>query len=429
MIARALYTAVLHVLLPLIMLRLAWRARRQPGYLQQVGERFGVYGAPPAGPCIWVHAVSVGETRAAEPLIRALLNHYPTHHIVLTHMTVTGRATSAQLFGHTHPRLTRAYLPYDFPWAVSRFLRWARPQLGVVMETELWPNLFAACRRAGVPLMLANARLSEKSARGYRRIAPLARGCLRALDLVAAQTEADRARLIALGATTVQTLGNLKFDITPPAAQLALGAEWRQRIHDTLGPRPVLLAASTRDNEEDAILDAFVSAGRPGVLLLVPRHPERCDAVAAQAGVRGLHLARRSQPETWQPDTDVILGDSLGEMFAYYRAADLAFVGGSLAPLGGQNLIEACAVGVPVLVGPHTFNFDQVTREAIAAGAARRIEDARQLIEVAQAFWNDPPRCNAMGQAGRAFADQHRGATARLMQQVAARLGAPALKD
>lgn len=414
MIARFFYTLALHLLLPLIGVRLVLRARRQRGYLDHVAERFGCFALRIEQPLIWVHAVSVGETRAAEPLIRQLLVRYPAHHILLTHMTVTGRATSGELFSN-EPRVHRAYLPYDYPWAVGAFLRHFKPALAIVMETELWPNLFAACARVSIPLLLVNARLSEKSARGYRRIAPLARHALRQISLIAAQTEDDAARLKSLGARHVEVLGNLKFDITPPADKLALGAQLREQI----GARPVLLAASTREGEEGPILDAFATLPNDVLLLIVPRHPERFAQVAEEIAARGFAFQRRSDHAPINPATRVLLGDSMGEMFAWYAAADVAFIGGSLLPLGGQNLIEACAVGTPVLVGPHTFNFDQVTRDAIACGAAARVQDAGELMARAHELLQQADTRAAMSSCGRAFANTHRGATTRVLDAAA----------
>jgi len=278
----------------------------------------------------------------------------------------------------------------------------------------LWPNLFAAASRRGVPLILANARLSEKSARGYRRIAPLVRQALGQLRLVAAQTDQDATRLKALGATRVAVLGNLKFDIAPPAPMLALGAALKARI----GERPVLLAASTREGEEALILDAAHHLPPEVLLVVVPRHPERFDEVASALTARGLAFQRRSHEGPIDVRTRVLLGDSMGEMFAYYAAADMAFIGGSLAPLGGQNLIEACAVGTPVLVGPHTFNFEEAAREAIQAGAAERVATAQALIQRATELLSSPHALARMSEAGRHFADTHRGATGRLLDEI-----------
>ncbi|NTV10456.1 MAG: 3-deoxy-D-manno-octulosonic acid transferase, partial [Zoogloea sp.] len=363
-LARLLYSAAWHLAAPLVLARLAWRARRQPAYLQNTGERLGLYAHRPDGPVIWLHAVSVGETRAAEPLVRALLARHPGHSLVLTHMTPTGRATGLALFASLHPRVTSVYLPYDVRWAVRRFLRHFRPAFGILMETELWPNLVATCRQQGVPLAMVNARLSSRSARGYARAGGLAREAFGGLAVVGAQTEADAERLRSLGARSVSVTGNMKFDITPPERLIALGAQFRAGF----GGRPVLLAASTREGEEVELLAAFARLAAPEVLLvLVPRHPQRFDDVALLAAQQGLAPQRRSADEMLRADTRVWLGDSMGEMFAYYAAADAALIGGSWQPLGGQNLIEACAVGCPVIVGPHTFNFSAATTPASMA--------------------------------------------------------------
>lgn len=404
--SRLLYSLVFVLALPLILARLAWRARRQPGYLCHLRERFGLSRARPGAPVIWVHAVSVGETRAAQPLIDLLLAQYPDHQILLTHMTPTGRDTGAQLYGG---KVVQCYLPYDLPPACHAFLSRWRPRVGVLLETELWPNLVAAAKARGVPLVLANARLSEKSARGYRRFAPLFAPAFASLTAVGAQSEDDAARLRSAGARRVSTLGNLKFDIAPPAGRDALAAPLRALI----GARPVLLLASTRDEEEAMLLDAFIALpARPAGLLLVvvPRHPQRFDAVAALIEKRGLRNARRSRDEVVGSEVECLLGDSMGEMFAYYAAADVAIIGGSWLPLGGQNLIEACAVGTPPIVGPHTFNFAEASERAIACGAALRAEDAPQAMRLALELLHDGPRRAAMGAAAETFAGAHRGA-------------------
>jgi 3-deoxy-D-manno-octulosonic-acid transferase len=421
MLAQPLYTLLWHAALPLVLARLAWRARRQPAYLAHLAERFGRPTGQRSGPVIWVHAVSVGETRAAAGLVRTLLSRYPRHRILLTHMTPTGRDTGAELFG-AEARVLRAYLPYDLPWAATAFLARVRPDLGLIMETEVWPNLFAACARAGIPLALVNARLSARSARGYRRIGRLARQALGRLRLVAAQTREDAQRLAALGARQVQVTGNIKFDASPPPAQLALGDDFR----GLAGGRRVLLAASTREGEEALLLDAFAGRAGPEVLLvLVPRHPQRFDAVAQLVQARDLPLQRRSEGTPLRPQTRVWLGDSMGEMFAYYRAADVALIGGSWLPYGGQNLIEACAVGCPVVVGPHTFNFAQVAEEACALGAAVREADAAAGVAAALQLLEDAPRRQAMGRAGRGFVADHQGATARTLALIAELLPPP----
>lgn len=416
MILRFLYTALWYLATPLIGLRLAWRARRQPEYLQHVGERFGRYPGSMAGPLIWLHAVSVGETRASAPLVHALLDAHPDCSLLLTHMTPTGRATAAEIFGELAPRVQSVYLPYDFPWAVARFLRHFRPRIGVLMETELWPNLVEGCRRTGTPLAMVNARLSERSARGYRRAGGLARDAFAHLSAIGAQTEADGRRMSALGARLLQVTGNIKFDITPPEALLTLGNEFRNRI----GPRQTLLAASTREGEEGPLLEAFARHCPPEVLLvLVPRHPQRFDEVARLVSRSGLKLQRRSADTPVMADTRVWLGDSMGEMYAYYAAADTALIGGSWEKLGGQNPIEASAVGCPVVVGPHTFNFKVVCEQAIEAGAAQRADNLEHGLSLALEIIDNPVRRKAMGAAGRNFARSHRGATARTVALLA----------
>ncbi|NMG16167.1 lipid IV(A) 3-deoxy-D-manno-octulosonic acid transferase [Aromatoleum bremense] len=411
MLARLLYTLLWIFALPVVLLRLLWRARRQPEYLRHVGERFGRYRVAAPAPVFWIHAVSVGETRAAEPLVRALLARWPDRSVVLTHMTPTGRATSKALFGDD-PRVLRVYLPYDLGFLSTRFLRRFRPQVGLIMETELWPNLLAACRRRQVPVLLANARLSERSAARYARWPALTGLTLGALSAIAAQTDADARRLAALGGGRVDVTGNIKFDIAPPESLLRLSDTFRARF----GGRPVILAASTREGEEAPILDAFVARAPDDALLaLVPRHPQRFDEVAGLVRARGLSLQRRSDDTPVGPNTRVWLGDSMGEMFAYYAAADVALLGGSWLAFGGQNLIEACAVGTPVVLGPHTFNFALVADQAVEAGAALRADDPGAGMAAALALLRDPSRRQAIGAAGRGFAAAHRGATERTM--------------
>ena len=420
---RRLYTFGLWLAAPLVLARLALRARRQPEYLEHLAERFGRYPTrqqpAPAGRCgplYWLHAVSVGETQAARPVVEALRARRPDARFLLTHMTPTGRTTARELFGDT---VQSVYLPYDFPFAVRRFLARFRPDVGVVMETELWPNLVSACQRAGVPLFLVNARLSERSAARYRRFPGLTEAALQGLSGILAQTEADAARLRALGAPAVTVTGNVKFDALPAPALVELGLRWRAGWQG----RPAWIAASTREGEEPLVLEALRALRVPGTLLvLVPRHPQRFDEVARMLDAAGLRHVRRSAPGALEAladrSIDVLLGDSMGEMAAYYAACDLAFVGGSLLPLGGQNLIEPCALGRPVLVGPHTFNFREVAEQAIAAGAARRVEDAASLARAVESLLGDPALREAMGEAGAAFARSPRGATARTIERL-----------
>jgi 3-deoxy-D-manno-octulosonic-acid transferase len=401
------YTVLAVLLLPWALLHLVSRSRRQPEYLKHWGERFGFYPAQPTQPVVWIHAVSVGETRAAQPLLVALRHRFPEHRIVFSHMTPTGRETSAALFGDT---VDRIYLPYDTPWAVARFLAHFQPTLGLIMETELWPNLVTACRLRDIPLLLVNARLSERSARRYARVPALSRHVLRELAGIAAQGEDDARRLRELGAPEVAVLGNMKFDITPPPAQLELGTELRAAI----GGRSMFLCASTREGEEALILDAW-PRDTDVLLVIVPRHPQRFDEVAALIATKGFALQRRSVHAHPDAATQVWLGDSMGELFAWYAAADVAFIGGSLLNYGSQNLIEPCSVGTPVLIGPSTFNFAEAAREALAAQAARQVGNATELVSTALTLIGDPKSRTTMADFGRAFAERHRGATARTM--------------
>lgn len=382
-----------------------------------MAERFGFYRmARSVQPVLWVHAVSVGETRAAEPLIDALLQGYPQHTILLTHMTPTGRATGKALFGKHGPRLLQCYLPYDTGWMVGRFLKHFQPRICILMETEVWPNVMAQCVHHRVPVALVNARLSERSLAKAQRMSALMTDAARAMACVAAQTDADAARLRSLGAPNVHVTGSIKFDVTPPDTMLHAGAAMRAQI----GTRPVLVCASTREGEEALILDALrtVDIGQT-LIVIVPRHPQRFDDVARLVEERGFLLQRRSAmgmaTAPVSSDVRVLLGDSMGEMFAYYAACDIAFIGGSLLPLGGQNLIEPCAVGKPVLIGPHTFNFAAVTDDAIAAGAALRVPDAAAMLAQALRVLGDQRERLTMGDSALAFSRQHRGATARTL--------------
>jgi len=410
--ARLAYSTIVRALLPAAVVRLLWRGRRESGYRTHVTERFGRYAQPrPAEPLVWIHAVSVGETRAAEPLVRALLARDPACRVLLTHMTPTGRRTGEALFGD---KVMRAYLPYDAPGAVGRFLDHYRPLAGMVLETEIWPNLVHGCKVRGIPLYLVNARLSDKSLRGYLRVAAFVRETFGAFTAVQAQTAGDAERLRRVGAKNVEVTGNLKFDVTPPAAQLELGGRFRERYHR---PR-VLLAASTREGEEALLVDVLPRIPDDVLLVLVPRHPQRFDEVAALLASRGIRYERRSENTPLALGTRVLLGDSMGEMFAYYAACDAAFIGGSLLPYGAQNLIEACAVGKPVLIGPHTYNFAEAADRAIDAGAALRVRDAEDLATHAVTLLSDPEKLKEMGARGREFAQAHRGATERVMRML-----------
>lgn len=422
--ARALWSALLRAALPLYRLRLAWRARRESLYGHAVGERFGRYDAavPPARGAVWVHAVSLGETRAAATLIDALRERLPGMRLLLTHGTATGREAGQALLREGD---VQAWLPFDTPGAVRRFLDHFAPCVGVLMETEVWPSLLHAARERAVPMVLANARLSDKSLRQAKRFAPLLRPAVEGFSLVLAQTAADAERLREAGAREPQVCGNLKFDMAPEPAQLERGRAWRASLGG-----PVVLAASTREGEEQALLDAWLAqaaraaAPRP-LLVIVPRHPQRFDEVAALVAQRGLALQRRSafgdSPPADAARADVWLGDSMREMALYYALADVALLGGSFAPLGGQNLIEAAACGCPVVMGPHTFNFAEAAELSLAAGAARRASSIDDGVRQALALAADPAR-DAMGRAATAFAATHRGAAARMAERIAALL-------
>ena len=417
---RLVYTLLWWLLLPVLPLRLWWRGRREPGYRANVGERFGFYrGAAHATGALWIHAVSLGETRAIAPLIERLQREAPARPILLTHMTATGREAGRTLFGD---RVMQAWLPYDVPFAVRRFLEHFRPRAGLLVETELWPNLTAAVARTDVPLLLINARLSERSAQGYRRVALLSRPLLRAIAGIAAQSEADAGRLRDLGAQHVVVTGNLKFDVAVTPAQRHQGAALRALFG---ADRPVLMLASTRDGEEALLLDALARTDAlPAATLIViaPRHPQRFDAVAALLDERRVPYARRSANAPIGASTRVVLGDSLGEMFAYYGACDVAFVAGSLLPLGGQNLIESIAVGAPTLIGPHMFNFAEASEAALAAGAALRIRDADEMFAVAARLLGDRGERERMRENAQTFIAAHRGAIDRLWAWLEPRL-------
>lgn len=436
--SRFLYTCAWYLATPLLLLSLLWRGRRQRGYLSAVGERFGWVrrGAPHGGRLIWVHAVSVGETRAAEPLVRAWLALHPDDRVLLSHMTPTGRETGAQLFRDlvAEGRLSQAWLAWDYPGATRRMIQRVGPDVLVLMETELWPNLLAAARRQRLPVALVNARLSDKSLRKGLRAASLIRPALASLSLVLAQSRSDADRLARLGWAEAPVLGNLKFDIEPPALAVSTGRRWRQALRGALPDRGVVLAASTRDGEEALLLAAWQAervqrgAAAMPLLVLVPRHPQRFDDVADRVQAAGLRVGRRSvllegdaaavSALAGWADGEVLIGDSMGEMFAYYALADVAMIGGSLLPLGGQNLIEACALGVPVLLGPHTFNFAQISEEAIETGAAMRVDDAAGAVCLALGLIGDEPRRRRMGDCGVAFARRHQGATRRTVRHL-----------
>ncbi|WP_280156552.1 lipid IV(A) 3-deoxy-D-manno-octulosonic acid transferase [Piscinibacter sp. XHJ-5] len=414
-LARGGYSAFLGLLKPMYLMRLWWRGRAEPLYRHAVNERLGSYrGEAPSSGWIWVHAVSLGETRAAAALIDALRRQHPHMRLLLTHSTATGREAGAALLRAGDRQV---WLPYDTPGVVNRFFRQFQPSVGVLMETEIWPNLLHAARRHGVTMVLANARLSEKSQRQGQRLRAVLQPAVEQLALVLAQTEADAQRLREAGAPRVVVSGNLKFDMAPDATLLSRGRAWR----DSIG-RPVLLAAVTREGEEAMLLAAWArhrssAAGQP-LLLIVPRHPQRFDEVASLVTAAGLTLVRRSQwtdaPPAHAAAADVWLGDTMGEMPLYYALSHVALLGGSFAPLGGQNLIEAAACGCPVVMGPHTFNFAEAAELSQAAGAALRVTDMEDGVRQALGLIADPSRAAQTASHALAFAAQHRGAANRM---------------
>jgi 3-deoxy-D-manno-octulosonic-acid transferase len=418
-LARVLYGALLRLLTPAYLLRLLWRSRREPEYRRRLGERLGWYRAPVAPALtLWLHAVSLGETRAAAPLVQALRAHRPGLRLLLTCGTATGWQAGQALLrsGDLH-----TWLPFDTPGAVRRFLRHHRPAVGVLMETEIWPNLLHAAAAAGVPIVLANARLSERSLARGERFAALLKPAAQHVGAVLAQTEADAQRLRAFGADPVQVCGNLKFDVAPSPQLVEHGQQWRRLLR-----RPVVLAASSREGEEEPLLAAWqqLPAPRP-LLLLVPRHPQRFEEVALLVLRRGLRLHRRTGwgevPPAAVLGADVWLGDTMGEMPLYYGCADVALLGGSFAPLGGQNLIEAAACGCPVVMGPHTFNFAEAAQWCLDARAGVRVAGIGEGVQRAAALATDPRRGDWVERA-HGFAAAHRGATERMAQRIVALL-------
>ena len=416
-LARLLYTSIWWILLPILPLRLWWRGRREPGYRQYGRERFGFYNIQrPDGMLIWLHAVSLGETRAAAPLVKALRQRYPNDTLLITHMTATGRATATECYGAD---ALIATLPYDYPFAMRRFLQHFKPRFGLILETEIWPNLNHTAAQMGIPLYLVNARLSARSARGYARFAVLIQTALQQYKTIAAQSEEDAARLRTLGAQHVITTGNIKFDIDIPTAQHARATQLRH----WLGDAPLILAASTRAGEESLILEAFQRATLPEgtKLILVPRHPQRFNDVEQQIknyGYTPYLLSNANLEHQIDARANVILGDSMGMLYAWYGAATLALMGGSWLPYGMHNLIEAAEMHCPTLLGPHTFNFATATQDAVAAGAALQAQDTHEAFRLAGTLLTHPAQLNTMKLAAQHFSQAHRGATARIMDQL-----------
>ena len=425
----AAYQLLWHLLLPLAFIRLAWRSRHAFSYLHHIPERLGFgYSKPIAKGVVWIHAVSVGETRAAQPLIEAYLAKGES--ILLTHMTLNGRRTGKQLFGKeiAAGKIRQVYLPYDLCWSVEHFLNTFAPKLGLFMETEAWPTVVFRCADKGLPLFLVNARLSERSARRVNQFGKAGRALFQAFAGILAQTEFDAQRYRSLGVKNIEVVGNLKFDVPLDPALVKQGKGWQENLHAS--QRLMVCAASTRDGEEAIILKAWKDLllnhafeVQP-LLCIVPRHPERFTEVADQIHAAGLKFRRRTE---WQgipkdnADLDVVLGDSMGEMPMYYSAADLVVMGGSLLRFGGQNLIEACAAGCPVLLGEHTYNFQQASIDALDAGAAKRIKgdlllgEPIALMEALKSLLLNPAELAQMASAAKTYSVEHQGATKRII--------------
>jgi 3-deoxy-D-manno-octulosonic-acid transferase len=409
---RLLYGVLTRVAAPAVFAATLVRAAKDPAYRTHLGERFGL-GRRLAMPSIWLHAVSVGEVSAAAALVRALHASHPEVPLVLTTATPTGRAQAATLFGAD---VEVRFLPYDTAGSVRRFLARIRPLAAIIMETELWPNLLHECGRRGVPVLFASARLAARSVPRYRRFGTLFSAGLRNA-WVAAQSTADAERFIALGADSARTrvVGNLKFDMRLGEAVVENGRELRRHY---LGARPVWTAGSTHEGEEDLVLGAHAvleRAVRGALLVLVPRHPQRFEGVAALLERRGLVFDRRGRSETVRPEAQVLLLDTMGELTAFYAASDVAFVGGSLVPVGGHNLLEPAALGVPVITGPHTQNGPEIARLLIEAGGALEVADSTALADAAGRLLADPALRERMGESARSFVEAHRGSLARLL--------------
>ena len=412
-----IYTLILYLALPFIFLRLLWRSRKNPDYRNGWSERLGLCQLQGVEGAIWILAVSVGESQAAEPLVRLLQTEYPSRPILMTTTTPTGAAHVRKLYDDS---VVHCYFPLDYPFAVRGFLGQVRPALLLMMETEIWPNLLVECERREIPTLLANARLSEKSAKSYARFETFTREVFSSIGQIAAQADADANRFIGLGADVnrVAVTGSLKFDLRIPAS-LFEQAESLRRMLGT--ERPVWIAASTREGEEEYILEAFAEVKKQlpnALLMLVPRHPERFDMVAALCQREGFSLIRRSNGGECSAETEVFLGDTMGELSLFLAAADVAFVGGSLVKCGGHNVLEASALGLPVAFGPHMFNFSTISRLLLSEGAAVQVEDAAMLGRTIGHWLQDADERNRVGEAGRLAVERNRGARERLFALV-----------
>lgn len=415
---KLLYTSLLFICLPLIIIRLIWRGFRAPAYWQRWSERFGNSPEIPQGaPLIWIHAVSVGEVEACRPVVKALQVTYPKHRLLITTMTPTGSERVKLLFADS---VFHCYLPYDLPFAISRFIKRNQPVLGIIMETEIWPNLLLRCKQQNIPLVLANARMSDRSTNGYARFPTFIKRVLNSLRFIAAQGQQDRDNFHKLGAdiTDVHAIGNLKYEINLPASLTEQATAMRMMWDNS---RPVLVAASTHEGEEEIILHASrqIRAKHPHLLLiLVPRHPERFDRVTALTHRAGFKTLRRSEQLPCSSEIEVLVVDTMGELPLFYAACDVAFVGGSLIPRGGHNLLEPAALGRAIVTGPHFFNFNEITRQFIQAHAAIQVSGTEDLAETISSLLENPEQRAQMGEAGLKLIATSQGASTRLINLI-----------
>ena len=415
---RFFYSLLVYFLLPFTCIKLIYRGFKQPDYLKHWDERYGFYSASTKKiwgkrKTLWIHAVSVGETKAAIPLIQLFLKKYPRHHLLITHGTPTGRATSIDI---KHPRIDRIYLPFDTPFATQRFLNTYKPQMGLLLETELWFNLIHQAHLKSIPLYLVNARLSEKSFQLYKKILLLIKPSLQKLNGVLAQTHGDGKRFDSLGARSVEVIGNLKFDVTPPQETNKKSVALKKHLH--LKNQSVLLIASSRQKEEEIILQSLLKLHiKNHVTIFVPRHPQRFNEVELMLKKYRVQFIKRSDKKIKAKPYQFILGDSMGEMYAYYSLANVALMGGTMLPYGGQNLIESMAMKVPVILGPHTYNFHDVSNEAIRVGAGLRIQTLDELEKALPQILKSSSQ-SKMKKACTDMMRTHQGATLKIFNKI-----------
>ncbi len=401
--------------MPLVLLRLFLLGSKNPAYRQRWKERFGFLSWRKVNnPVIWIHAVSVGEVNAANPFINNLLEHYPNHLLLVTTVTPTGAVTVEKQFGNN---VRHCYLPYDLPYSVKKFLSVVKPSVLITMETEIWPNLYQACNQLKIPILIINARLSQRSAKRYRLVSTLMQETLSLVDIIAAQTKSDAERFISFGAVSdkVFVTGNLKFDINVPPS-IKEQAQSLKRYFSV--NRPIWIAASTHDGEDEIILNAHINIMKEhpdAILILAPRHPERSDKIASLCKNFGLNFVKRSNKETFTSDHAVYLLDTLGELQLHYAASQVAFVGGSLVTTGGQNMMEPASLGLPVITGPHTFNFTEITELLAAQDALIRVSDGQQLRQEVCMLLADANERHHRGEIGREVIESNKGNIDRLM--------------